>query len=74
MSSEKMHYIRVRGENRCLINYRHIIDQLERKPGAFDNYRYREEMFPNSYFRLAYDEFKERYTMRQAVREYQTGS
>lgn len=61
---------RLRGENRCLINYRHIIDQLERKPGAFDNYRYREEMFPNSYFRLAYDELKERHTLRQAVREY----
>lgn len=61
---------RLRGENRCLINYRHMIDQLERKPGAFENYRYREEMFPGSYFRLAYDELKERHTQRQAVREY----
>ena len=47
-----------------------MIDQLERKPGAFENYRYREEMFPGSYFRLAYDELKERHTQRQAVREY----
>jgi hypothetical protein len=61
---------RLRGENRHLINYRHMIDQLERKPGAFENYRYREEMFPGSYFRLAYDELKERHTQRQAVREY----
>lgn len=61
---------RLRGENRCLINYRHIIDQLERKPGAFENYRYREELFPGSHFRLAYDELKERHTLRQAVREY----
>ena len=32
---------RLRGaENHC-INYRHIIDWLVRKPGAFSNYRYR---------------------------------
>jgi hypothetical protein len=61
---------RLRGENRHLINYRHLIDQLERKPGAFENYRYREEMFPGSYFRLAYDELKERHTTQQAAREY----
>lgn len=61
---------RLRGEKRHLINYRHMIDQLERKPGAFENYRYREEMFPNSYFRLAYDELKERHTPQKAAREY----
>jgi len=61
---------RLRGENRHLINYRHMIDQLERKPGAFENYRYRQEMFPGSYFRLAYDELKERHTPQQAAREY----
>jgi hypothetical protein len=61
---------RLRGENRHLINYRHLIDQLERKPGAFENYRYREEMFPGSYFRLAYDELKERHTPQLAAREY----
>jgi hypothetical protein len=61
---------RLRGEKRHLINYRHMIDQLERKPGAFENYRYREEMFPGSYFRLAYDELKERHPQQQASREY----
>ena len=61
---------RLRGENRHLINYRHMIDQLERKPGAFENYRYREEMFPGSYFRLAYDELKERHTPQKAAKEY----
>jgi hypothetical protein len=61
---------RLRGENRHLINYRHLIDQLERKPGAFENYRYREELFPGSYFRLAYDELKQRHTPQQAAREY----
>ena len=32
-----------------------MIDSLVRKPGAFANYRYREEMFPTSQFRIAYD-------------------
>lgn len=61
---------RLRGEKRHLINYRHMIDQLERKPGAFENFRYREEMFPGSYFRLAYDELKEQHTPQKATREY----
>ncbi len=61
---------RLRGKNRHLINYRHVIDQLQRKPGAFENYRYREEMFPGSCFRFAYDELKERHTQQVAAREY----
>lgn len=28
---------RLRGKNRHLVNYRHVIDQLERKPGALEN-------------------------------------
>ncbi|NMC63335.1 MAG: IS21 family transposase [SAR324 cluster bacterium] len=47
---------RVRGQERYEINYRHIIDWLIRKPGAFANYRYRESLFPTSRFRMAYDE------------------
>ena len=46
---------RLHGRNKSCINYRHIIDWLVRKPGAFANYRYREELFPSSYFRIAYD-------------------
>lgn len=61
---------RLRGKNRHLINYRHLIDQLQRKPGAFENYRYREEMFPGSCFRVAYDELKDRHTQQVAAREY----
>jgi hypothetical protein len=61
---------RLRGKNRHLINYRHVVDQLRRKPGAFENYRYREEMFPGSCFRVAYDELKERHTQQVAAREY----
>jgi transposase len=40
---------------RC-INYRHIVFHLLRKPGAFRNYQYREELYPRAVFRRAYDE------------------
>lgn len=46
---------RLRGEEKHFIQYRHIIDWLIRKPGAFENYRYRKDMFPTTHFRLAYD-------------------
>jgi len=46
---------RLRGRDRSAINYRHVIDWLVRKPGAFAQYRYRQELFPSSHFRLAYD-------------------
>jgi hypothetical protein len=46
---------RLRGEYGCCIQYRHIIDWLVRKPGAFADYRYRQELFPTSRFRMAYD-------------------
>ena len=39
---------RLVGKQLRAINYRHIIDSLVRKPGAFANYQYREEMFPTS--------------------------
>ena len=37
------------------INYRHMVAHLLRKPGAFANYQYRQEMFPSLVFRQAYD-------------------
>lgn len=40
------------------INYRHVIAHLVRKPGAFANYQYREELFPSVTFRQAYDALK----------------
>ena len=41
------------------MDYRHIIDWLVRKPGAFTNYRYREELFPTSRFRMTWDALRE---------------
>jgi hypothetical protein len=39
---------RLRGRGKHRVDYRHIIDWLVRKPGAFENYRYREELFPTT--------------------------
>ena len=52
---EMERFPRLRGRKKHAINYRHIIDWLVRKPGAFENYVYREELFPTSRFRMAYD-------------------
>lgn len=49
---------RLRGRKNHRINYRHVIDSLVRKPGAFENYRYHEDLFPTSRFRMAYDALK----------------
>ena len=49
---------RLRGEGKYRIQYRHIIDWLVRKPGAFENYRYRADLFPTHRFRVAYDYLK----------------
>ena len=46
---------RLRGRGGHHIDYRHIIDWLVRKPGAFDQYVYRDTLFPSSHFRIAYD-------------------
>jgi len=60
---------RLRGRGQAKINYRHVIGWLVRKPGAFERYRYREELFPTSRFRMAYDALQEQLPTR-AVREY----
>ena len=65
------HIPRLKGDGKSRIDYRHIIDWLVRKPGAFENYRYKSEMFPSSYFRMAYDYFK-RHNPLRANKEYVT--
>jgi hypothetical protein len=61
---------RLRGEGKHRINYRHIIDSLVRKPGAFENYRYRNDLFPTSRFRIAYDDLKQRHSQSMAAKQY----
>ncbi len=46
---------RLVGKHKHRIDYRHIIWSLVRKPGAFAAYQYRDELFPTTTFRLAYD-------------------
>jgi hypothetical protein len=55
---------RLRGRGKHRVDYRHIIDWLVRKPGAFENYRYREELFPTSRFRMAWDALREAVPLR----------
>ena len=62
---------RLLGRNGHWINYRHVIWSLVRKPGAFERYRYREELFPSVAFRRAYDTLVEHSaTRRKADVEY----
>lgn len=51
---------RLSGSRNHHIQYRHIIDWLVRKPGAFENYRYRKDLFPTHRFRMAYDYLKKK--------------
>jgi hypothetical protein len=61
---------RLRGSGNHRIQYRHIIDWLVRKPGAFENYRYHSDLFPTSRFRMAYDELKRHHAVINAGKEY----
>ena len=54
-STKLLTMARLPGHGRHRIDYRHVIWSLVRKPGAFANYRYRDELFPSLAFRRAYD-------------------
>jgi len=61
---------RLKGRNGHTINYRHIIWSLVQKPGAFAQYRYRDDLFPSLVFRKAYDSLAATLTSRKADLEY----
>jgi hypothetical protein len=61
---------RLRGRMKHRVDYRHIIDWLVRKPGAFEHYRYRDELFPTSRFRMVFDLLGERLGLHQGSKEY----
>jgi len=61
---------RLRGENGHYINYRHVIDTLVRKPGAFENYRYKDDLFPTSQFRFAYDILRHQHGIKEGNKQY----
>jgi len=53
-----------------VLDYRHVIDHLLRKPGAFERYRYREQLFPGQMFRNAHDYLVSQRGPRGGVVEY----
>lgn len=58
------------GGGGVVLDYRHIIDHLLRKPGAFEGYRYREELFPSVLYREAYDRLIQDHGERRGALEY----
>lgn len=60
---------RLNGRFQARIDYHHLIWSLVRKPGAFAQYRYRDELFPSLTFRTLYDRLSEQQPAR-ADREY----
>jgi hypothetical protein len=58
------------GDRGMVLDYRHVIDHLLRKPGAFERYRYREQLFPGRMFREAYDHLVAKRGQRGGAVEY----
>jgi hypothetical protein len=52
------------------VQYRHVIDTLLRKPGGFRDYRYRDDLFPSSVFRQAWETLCQRLAPRRADLAY----
>jgi hypothetical protein len=57
-----------RGDRGAVIDFRHVIGHLLRKPGAFAGYRWREELFPAPVYRAAHDHLER--TTHDADRRY----
>jgi hypothetical protein len=61
---------RLRGNRQALVDFRHVIAPLLRKPGAFVNYRHRQALYPSTVFRAAYDQLTSAHGERTGVIEY----
>ena len=62
---------RLRKNKKChYIDYRHVIGTLIRKPQAFRNYIYREQMFPTFAFRQTWERLDAELENRKACQEY----
>lgn len=61
---------RLCGDRGALVDFRHVIEPLLRKPGAFINYRHREALYPNATFRAAHDRLVEDHGERPGIIEY----
>jgi len=61
---------RLRGDRGALVDFRHVIGALLRKPGAFVHYRHREALYPGTVFRAAHDRLVADHGERPGVIEY----
>jgi hypothetical protein len=61
---------RLRGDRGALVDFRHVITPLLRKPGAFIHYRHREALYPSAVYRAAYDRLVADHGERPGVIEY----
>jgi len=61
---------RLFGQGKERIDFRHVIDSLIRKPGAFANYKYVNHLYPTTRFRMAYDQLLARTSEAAAVKQY----
>ena len=52
---------------RC-VNYRHVIDSLRKKPGAFLQYRWRDELLPNDNYRRLWSQLQQQFSPTEASR------
>jgi hypothetical protein len=61
---------RLRGDRGSLVDFRHVITPLLRKPGAFIHYRHREALYPGAVYRAAFDRLVADHGERPGVIEY----
>jgi Mu transposase, C-terminal domain len=61
---------RLRGDRGGLVDFRHVIVPLLRKPGAFIHYRHREALYPSAVYRAAFDRLVADHGERPGVIEY----
>lgn len=61
---------RHKGDRGMVLDYRHVIEHLLRKPGAFERYRYREQMYPSRILREACDRLITLHGQRRGTLEY----
>ena len=57
-------------EGGARIHYQHLLPALLKKPGAFENYRYRHEFIPGDIWRSCLDTLQQNDSQRKADKEY----
>lgn len=61
---------RLRGDGGAVVDFRHVLEPLLRKPGAFAQYRHRQALYPSATFRAAHDRLVADHGERPGVIEY----